>query len=195
MIPSVVHRIAIGPVPDKYEEYWQRWQELHPEWTFKTWTEPFNPDEWETGQFFAEASCASQMSDFLRYEIVWREGGIYTDWDVEPYKRFDRFLEHPFFIGTEDNAHLSPGLFGAEPGHPATRACIDSHLARQWTTNPSTTGPLTATRVLRGRADVTVVPRELFYPYHYTQMYLAGARFPDAYSAHHWGYSWSEVVR
>jgi mannosyltransferase OCH1-like enzyme len=193
-VPKLLHRIAIGEVPPKYEEYWGKWQELHPTWEFRTWVPPFHPEDWETGQFFEEASHPSQLSDFLRWEIIHSEGGVYTDWDVEPYRAFDSWLEHDFFIGTEDGSTLSPGLFGAVPKHPGCRAVIDSHLAHEWGTNPATSGPQTVSRVLGVQPGIHVVPQKLFYPYHYTEMSKADQSWPDAYSAHHWGHSWKNVM-
>lgn len=192
MIPPTVHRIAIGTIPETYETYWQAWQQLHPGWTFKTWTPPFNPDDWELGQYFEEASCPSQMSDFLRWEIIWREGGIYTDWDVEPHRPFDSWLEQDFFIGTEDGSTFSPGLFGAEPEHHAVRKVVERYHAHEWDRLPATTGPQLVSRVLRD-LTLTVVPQRLFYPYHYNETADIASKYPDAYSTHHWGHSWKGI--
>lgn len=194
MIPRIVHRVAIGEVPEQYDDYWAEWQELNPDWEFKSWTGPFDPDDWELGRYHGQASCPSQLSDFLRWEIIWREGGIYTDWDVQPLKPVAEWeYDGQFFIGTEDNKHLSPGLFAATQGHEAVRACIREFGKEEWTRNPSSTGPQLSTRVLKGRSDVYVVSKYLFYPYHYSEMHRAGWSFPDAYAVHHWGHSWADV--
>jgi mannosyltransferase OCH1-like enzyme len=197
MVPKLIHRVAIGTVPEAYETYWQKWQTLHPGWQFKTWTDPDPALYPNLGVFFELASCESQLSDFMRWEIVYNEGGVYTDWDVEPYRPFDTWLEHDFFIGTEDGNTYSPGLFGAARAHPAVKAMIDAYHKtdkygnRQWGTNPSTTGPQIVSRTLQWQSGVHLVPKQLFYPYHYSE--ADPGTYGDAYSAHHWGHSWKGV--
>lgn len=188
-IPRIIHRVAIGTPPDEYETFWQGWQTLHPGWEFHSWDGTEN-EQWELAEFHERASCPSQLSDLLRWEIIWKYGGIYTDWDVEPFKPFTPFLQHDFFVGTEDRIYISPGLFGAIPRHPAVRACIDWLKLGKWNEHPPTTGPDMATGVLKRRDDVTVVDSPLFYPYHHDQMWMKNLEFPRAYSAHHWGQSW-----
>jgi len=41
LIPHTFHRIWLGskPIPEEAERYWQAFQELHPGWDFRTWTD------------------------------------------------------------------------------------------------------------------------------------------------------------
>ncbi|WP_084763898.1 glycosyltransferase [Knoellia subterranea] len=198
-IPRTLHRVLVrGYDPGlAAEDWWIRFQRLHPAWELKTWGDPHAQD-WELGHLFDSCTSGAQLADLMRLEILWREGGVYVDSDVEPFKPLDSLRNLGCFIGTEDGEHISTGVIGAVPGHPAVRELIDE-LAK-FRELPSdrpaneVTGPGLVTRLFDGRSDVTVLPREMFYPYgpmtgvSYTDVWLT----PHVVCAHHWAATWVE---
>ena len=57
------------------------------------------------------------LSDYLRLLIVYKEGGIYFDVDVEVVRPIDELLENQAFFGFETKDYINTGLgFGAEAG-------------------------------------------------------------------------------
>jgi mannosyltransferase OCH1-like enzyme len=192
VIPKILHRCVPAEVPERYAKFWVGFQRLHPEWEFHTWQDPLDPDDWELGFLFDRCTAGAQLAGLVRLEVIWRYGGVYVDMDMEPLKALDPLLSHECWFGTEDGVILTDAVFGAEQGHPGIRACIDRFLDGFWHPNPSMTGPRHTTAVLSGRADVTVLPKDAFFPYIWTEPERAGEEFPDSFAVHRWNHSWKD---
>lgn len=65
--------------------------------------------------------------DFLRMYLLYRDGGIYLDADVEilPGKNFDDMLNDKLFIGLEKTGYYNTGIVGAEAGHPLLKQYLE----------------------------------------------------------------------
>ena len=192
MIPKIIHRCVPVDVPERYAEFWAGFHRLHPEWEFHTWQDPLDPDEWELGFLFDRCTAGAQLAGLIRLEVIWRYGGVYVDMDMEPLKPLDALLGHECWFGTEDGVILTDAVFVAVQGHAGIRACIDRFLDGFWHPNPSMTGPRHTTAVLSGRPDVTVLPKDAFFPYIWTEPERAGEEFPNSYAVHRWNHSWKD---
>lgn len=188
MIPRVLHRVVPAEVPDRFEEFWCRWSDLHPDWELRTWRDPLDPADWELGWLHGKCTAGAQLAGLVRLEVIYRFGGVYVDMDVEPVRPFDELLDNECFIGTEGHGVLTDAVFGAVRHHPAIRACIDLLACGYWSSNPSDTGPLLTTRMLSGRDDVTVLPQAAFYPYRWDQPETDPQ--PGTFAVHRWNHSW-----
>ena len=82
------------------------------------------------------------VADYVRFYACYHRGGIYLDTDVEVYRRFDVFLHHGFFAGTEVRGTSSgepfttmdASCFGCVAGHWFARRCLefyDTHPFRE----------------------------------------------------------------
>ena len=203
MIPKLLHRIVIPPLTSSgtVQSYWDGFAVLHPDWELRTWSGPFQPGEWELGPLFSRCATVVGVADLVRLEILWRHGGVYVDTDCEPVRELDPLLRHSCFLGTEDGLHVSTGVIGSEPAHPAIRAYMDAilnddRLSLLVPPNEAT-GPGLATEILGGRDDVTVLPPEFFYPEPYsarssvTRAAASEAATPFTYVVHRWAHSWA----
>lgn len=190
MIPRIFHRVVPEVVPDRFEEYWLAFQVLHPDWDFYTWRDPLNPQDFELSYLWDRCTAGAQLAGLVRLEVVWQYGGVYVDMDFEPVRSFNDLLGEQLFIGTEDGVVLTDALFGARPGHAGLRAAIDAFHEGFWSPNPSHTGPLHTTAHLRGRSDVTVIAKDCFYPYLWTEPHRADETFTESYAVHRWNHSW-----
>ena len=52
------------------------------------------------------------VPDYARLDIIYREGGIYLDTDVEVIRNLDELLLCRAFMGFENKASVAPGLGG-----------------------------------------------------------------------------------
>lgn len=69
------------------------------------------------------------VSDYARLKIIYDEGGIYLDTDVELIKSLDDLLEEECFLATETTGYVATGLgFGAEKGNKR----IDEIVRAKW---------------------------------------------------------------
>lgn len=192
MIPRIFHRVVPEVVPARFEAFWERFQELHPGWEFITWRDPLDSTDWELGFLHERCTAGAQLAGLVRLEVIWRHGGVYVDMDTEPLRSFEPLLDNECFFGTEDGVILTDAIFGAMQGHGGIRACIDRFLNGFWHPNPSVTGPRHTTAVLSGRPDVTVLPKDAFYPYLWTEPERADEEFPNSYALHRWNHSWKD---
>lgn len=185
-------------MPLEFETYWTRFREMHPGWEFRTWDDSRALDWLRCPTEFDAAKTWAGKSDILRYELLYRFGGIYVDTDVEPLKPFDDLVQDArAFIGWEDENLLCPTVMGATPGDPAIKALLDAlpQWFRRWLrAMPNRqTGPYFVTEILGGRTDVRFLDRDAFYPVHWSRKRdLGGPYPPESYSVHHWNAGWLE---
>ena len=129
MIPKVIHYCWFGgnPLPELAQKCIASWRKFFPDYEIKEWNEsnfdvniiPY------TAQAYAAKKYAF-VSDYARFWVLHREGGIYFDTDVEVIKPMDDIIERGPFMGIEVEAKkvkgaytmpmVAPGLgLGAEP--------------------------------------------------------------------------------
>lgn len=208
-IPNKVHRIWLGsPLPEKEREFGLTWVKYHPDWEYKLWTEK-EIDEFGlvNRKWYDKTKNYGEKSDIARYEILYREGGLYIDTDFECLKPFD-VIHHccDFFAGINclTKFEVFNGLIGSVPGHPILKCCIESVpryagrgavLAR--------TGPYFFTECIRKVMPTlddrsVLFPTSYFYPWPFflhreksLQRIRAWIR-PESYAIHHWHVSWNK---
>ena len=200
-IPRVFHRIWIGgPEPSHHWPWIESWRRLHPDWQIVTWTDQTLPPL-RNQAGFDRATSPAQKADIARLELLHRFGGVYLDTDMEAFRSIDALLDGvTFFCGTEDDVWLSTSILGCTAANPVAETLVEE-LPRSLVRHPDAainvqSGPPFFTRVvnrLRTTLDpgeITVFPRQLFYPYHFSEPDRANDVFPEAYAAHHWSHSW-----
>ena len=68
------------------------------------------------------------VSDFARLWIIYENGGIYLDTDVELIRNIDDILENKTFFATEDNIYVNTGLgFGSQKNSKILKKLIDDY--------------------------------------------------------------------
>ncbi len=149
-IPQVIHFIWIGPNPFPKEslDNIKSWVDHHPGWTFKFWTDrrrPLPNKKMELHfisdfnfsilqQCFEQSDNYAEKSDLLRYELLYKEGGLYVDHDVECFKTFAPFhrtydlycgLETPHEPILNSSISVCNNVIGARPHHPVLKGVIE----------------------------------------------------------------------
>ena len=193
MIPKVLHRIWLGsnPIPEELASYGDSWKIHHPSWDMHLWTD----DKVVTlgsEETLSRARNYSEKSDVLRYEILWRFGGVYIDMDVECLRPIDELLDDvSLFAAFERPGRIGSAVVGAEPSHPAMKHAVTEIQRRVGTgKQEEATGPGLLTNTLQQFPDATIFPSRVFYPYDWTERYRKGERFQHSYAVHHWQLSW-----
>jgi hypothetical protein len=108
VIPKIIHQIWLGPRPisKEYQANSQKWQELHPGWSYKIWREDdINKWNFPSKDLFYKASSYQEKSDILRYEILKKYGGLYVDMDYRPIKSFDEVHQKYTFYASIEPVH------------------------------------------------------------------------------------------
>lgn len=209
-IPKLAHFIWIGPkpAPASLLANAEKCRRLNPDFAVQIWSE----DRLDFDSSFVKCAYMveqwSRASNYFRFQILSRRGGIYLDADMEPLRPFAPLLGDRCFVGFQQTQHseacVNAAIVGAVPGHWLPGEALQ-RLARKMTgIEPvdDSTGPGNVTHVLIDHGlnavsadklyvgDVAVYPPRFFYPYHWTDRPSQPGNYPDAYAVHHWAASW-----
>lgn len=205
-IPKIIHQIWIGKeVPQEFRSFQLSWKILHPDWEYRLWTQADVPFlHMVNEQYFMQSRNYGEKSDLMRYEILYKYGGVYVDFDFECLRPLD-ILHHTcdLYVGIQpldsDYVQLGIGIIGARPGHPIIKHCIDT-VKDDWHREEGATvksGPIHFTRSFLAEAgkneniDIPF-PAMYFYPLgskEYTRndaLWLSSG----AFAVHHWAKTW-----
>lgn len=209
MIPRIIHRLWIGgPEPEWSRPFADTWR--LPGWTLKEW----NNDNLSglfplRNQVVYDAlpdilppqNVGQVRSDFIRWELMERYGGVYVDSDFECLRPFDELLDgvDGFLAWEIPKKWINGAIIGFPSGHRFVTKVIASlpnsviKYKRQsgiGKGNPSFIGgPRFLTPLVRqyGRG-LTIFPHHLFYPYGFSEIdtHGVGETWNGAYAVHHW---------
>lgn len=119
MIPKIIHYCWFGgnPLPELAKKCIDSWKKYLPDYEIKEWNEGnFNVNEIP---YTSEAYLAKKyafVSDYARFWILYRYGGLYFDTDVEVIKSMDEIVQKGPFMGREKRAETGGGMLGVAPG-------------------------------------------------------------------------------
>jgi len=132
MIPKKLHQVFFQldkPLAELslFKESTKQFQAMHPDWEYKLWTEEDCLELMRTKlpqylEFYKNLRYDIQRIDYIRYAILYCEGGIYVDLDHLPLKPFDDLLSNRlimhnmsnFYEGNKDFVHND--LMGSPKG-------------------------------------------------------------------------------
>lgn len=198
MIPKVFHRIWLGTqqMPDEYVQFGETWMKHHPGWEMQLWTDENLPEIINQREFLL-AENSAQKADILRYEVIYRYGGVYIDTDFECLRNIEPLLEGvQAFAAVSDPGVVAIGIFGAERGHSLLADVIarlpSSSRHKRYLSIADQTGPVLFTSVVARHPETVLFEANLFYPYNWREKWRKGQEFPNAYAVHHWAASWTE---
>lgn len=128
-IPKKIHYCWFGgsTIPDKLQRCMDSWRKYCPDYEIMRWDE----DNYDISKnrYMREAyECKHWgfVSDYARLDIIYHEGGIYLDTDVELLAPLDKLLRDDMFCGFADSFRINTGCgFGAVKGHPLIKKLRD----------------------------------------------------------------------
>jgi len=113
MIPKIIHYCWFGgnPLPELAHKCIASWRRYFPDYAIKEWNE--NNYNVHKISYIDEAYNAKKyafVSDYARFDILYKYGGIYFDVDVEVIKPFDNIVKNGCFMGFESVGVVAAGL-------------------------------------------------------------------------------------
>jgi len=129
-VPKVIHQIWLGgQLPKKYKMLQETWRHNHPDWEYRLWTDKDIEDfDLYNKELFDKGINFGEKANILRYEILYRFGGLYVDTDFECLKPFDVLNEnYEFYCGLgpcSGALYINNALIASVPGHPILEYCI-----------------------------------------------------------------------
>jgi hypothetical protein len=128
-IPKKIHYCWFGgnEIPDSLKKYMESWYKYCPDYEIVRWDES-NYDI-SKNRYMREAYENKQwgyVPDYARLDIVYNEGGVYLDTDVELLASMDKLLNDEMFCGFSCNYRIAFGLgFGAEKNNDLIKRLRD----------------------------------------------------------------------
>lgn len=113
MIPKKIHYCWFGgnELPPLAIKCIQSWRKYCPDFEIIEWNE--NNFDVNSCDYIKEAYSAKKwafVSDYARFYILYHEGGVYFDTDVELIRPLDSLLKEGPFMGFENEHKVNPGL-------------------------------------------------------------------------------------
>lgn len=216
MIPKIIHYCWFGhnPIPAEYQRYIDSWRKFLPEYEIREWNEdnydvnsiPFTKEAYEVGKF-------AYVSDYVRLKVLYENGGVYFDTDVEVIRPMDDLMAQGAWMGVEkhtstpnEDDQVAIGLgFAVEPHNPILKEIMsfyenthyifpDGHM-EQITIVPIVTGVLQK-HGMPSHIDqpinvdgITIYPWDYFCPqegFQYNEIECT----KNTYTIHHYSATW-----
>ncbi len=215
MIPKIIHYCWFGrnPLPEIAIKCIESWKKYCPDYEIKEW----NEDNFDvniipyTKQAYAAKKYAF-VSDYARFWILYKYGGLYFDTDVEVIKPLDEVVARGPFMGCENNVKLpgatvptvAPGLgLGVNPGLGLYKELLDVYSTFNFVNTDGTLNTKTivdytteilvkhglkSTNEIQKCAGVWIYPKEYFCPKNVSTKILKITS--NTVSIHHYDGSW-----
>lgn len=155
MIPKIIHYCWFGrnPLSKSAQKCIASWRKFLPDYEIWQWSEEplhdndnvndnrlfdkilgFDVNSIQYTREAYEAKKYAFVSDYARFWILYKYGGLYFDTDVEVIKPMDDIIERGPFMGIEVPAEdggypkVAPGLgLGVTPAHPLYNALLEKY--------------------------------------------------------------------
>ena len=220
MIPKIIHYCWFGgnTLPEDAQKCIASWKKHLPDYEIKEWNEsnfdinccPYVKEAYEAKKY-------AFVSDYARFYVLYQEGGLYFDTDVEVIRNMDHIIAEGAFMGFEqsgatkrqnqaiqsvDALGIAPGLgLGVPPKLGLIYELLDFYEAKQHFTVEDGTVVDYTTEIFKRHgfnnehklqkvADITIYPADYFCPMDSTTGITTITK--NTVSIHHYSCSWIE---
>ena len=208
MIQKTIHYCWFGgnELPPLARKCIKSWQKYCPDYEIIRWDESnfdVHCNTWCSAMY--EQGKWAFLSDYARLKVIYDNGGVYLDTDVELVKSLDAVLQDSAFMGLDTTKMVANGLgFGAETHHPFIRDNMLVYEAVTDFSSPELNSWIT-TRLLTPHGldcdsleiqhigDVTIYPPEYFCSKHTHTGLITLTE--NSISIHHFNCSWDTDER
>lgn len=210
MIPKTIHYCWFGgnPLPKEAVKCIESWKKYCPDYEIQEWNESnFDINCCDYVREAYEEKKWAFVSDYARFQILYRHGGVYFDVDVEVVKPIDELVSRGGFMGIErfgDKTEVNPGLgLAVAPGLDLYKELIDAYHERHfknedgtlnlktivdYTTECLLTHGLQQENKIQEVAGIYIYPKDYFNP---TDMQSGKVHITEnTVSIHHYAASW-----
>ena len=135
MIPKIIHYCWFGgnSLPESAKKCIESWKSFFPDYEIKQWNEQnFDVNICDYCREAYEAKKWAFVSDYARFWILYKYGGIYFDTDVEVIADFRDIISGGPFMGCEQTINgavmANPGLgLAMNPHEPFLKTILDTY--------------------------------------------------------------------
>ncbi len=199
-IPKIIHQIWIGPL-EPPREAMETWKKLHREWDYILWTEK-NLPELKNQDAFDRSKAHAQKADILRYEILYRHGGIFVDADeycikeITPlYQEIHQNKCDCFAVRETDTSELiANGIMGCTAGNAFMGKMVNEINIDQQGQPWEIVGPKYLTKMVDKHSPaIHLFKSKVFLPIHHSEKHRRKIDLnllkldPEIYGIQLWG--------
>ena len=131
MIPKTIHYCWFGknPLPESAIKCINSWRKFCPDYEIIEHNEDnYDINKYAYAKEAYDAKKWAFVSDIARLDILYHNGGIYLDTDVELLKPIDDLLDCDGFMSFEDKKQVASGLgMAAAPHSPIIKLLLDEY--------------------------------------------------------------------
>jgi mannosyltransferase OCH1-like enzyme len=176
-IPKKIHLIWLGgEKPKKFNFLLERIKEKNKNYDVIEWNDNNINFELINQRLFDETENLGSKSDILRFELLYKYGGIYMDYDFLQIKSFDELLEYDFFAGTDKNNpnEVWNSIVGSTPKNKICEKFLNDILNNEPIKRHeinrvmNETGPYYLTKLINDNKweyDIKILKGDYFYPF------------------------------
>ena len=198
MIPKIIHQIWVGPnpIPSKSLRFIQELRELHPDYEYRLWSDKdITHDNFVNYELILKSSSYAQKADIMRYEILYRHGGIYLDIDMEVFKNITPLLTNDLVVCNEDeniDQYMTNAFICCIKNNVELMKCVYfcKNIDLSSKSISQTSGPWFFRNCIEITDRVNVLPTSYIYPTHYTNPKAAFTITDTTYTCYHWDKNW-----
>jgi GT2 family glycosyltransferase len=201
-VPKIIHQIWIGPKPAPIV-LMNTWKNKHPEYEYIFWNEQ---EFIKRNMVFECQNKINEMeeycgkTDIMRWEILFKYGGIYIDADSFCIEKLDDELLRKSFAGWENELKrpglIAVGTMGFSVGHSIPKKAIEFikknnvSYAKTGKMAWQNTGPTLLSNIYNGdvaknKLIFNILPSYTFLPHHFTGIEYTG--HGKIYAFQEWG--------
>lgn len=182
-IPKIIHYCWFGPkdIPEKELKCINSWKKIFPDYEIALWNE--DSFDFKSNNFAAQAyetGAYAFVSDYVRTKVLYENGGLYLDTDVEVLKNFITHLtDDKCLLGFETRSQIGTAVMRFTPKHPLMKEFLNFYQHNDFVDSRGNTNTIAnvsiLTDILKARGliadgtgqlleDINICPREYFYP-------------------------------
>jgi len=211
-IPKVIHYCWFGgkEKPELIKKCMKSWEENLPDYKIIEWNEKnFNIEEFDFTQKAYKAKKWAFVADYCRIWVLYNQGGIYLDTDMEVLKSLDKFIKNESFVGIERDKIINAAILGAKAKNEFIKKILNYYDKINFInyiddldkiTIPNIITQLAIGEGCEGDKDVenvrniiTVYSKEYFYPKNHS--WERANITENTYTIHHYEGSWRNKTK
>lgn len=207
MIPKIIHYCWFGENSKSIliNKCIESWKKYAPDYEIIEWNEKnYDINKYSyTKEAYAKKKYAF-VSDVVRFDVLYQNGGIYLDTDVELLKPIDCFLGHDAFMGYDQRGLIASGLiFGSKKEHRILLEFLSYYKRENFILSNGLPNMTTVVTIvsdilsnnhfkLNGRYiekdNIAIYPAEYFDPFDYENNKMNIGN--NTFAIHHYEASW-----
>lgn len=211
-IPKVLHYCWFGgkAKPELVKKCMETWKERLPDYNIEEWNEKnFDVEAFDFTRKAYKMKKWAFVADYCRLWVLYNNGGVYLDTDVEVIKNMDYLLNQTAFAGVENGIEINVAIWGCKKNDAFVRQILDYYddlnyddfkediskiaIPQIVTQIAKGEGYIVSNSIQKLKNETMIYPKEYFYPKN--QSWEKPIISENTYTVHHYEGSWRSPLQ